>query len=212
MGSPRCRSEGAEPGRRDNSRSAVFAKLGSTVRFAGEAGPGHVGIAGRRPSRGRIARMGWARHIVCSSRAHLGVARATRRAGGRHSSTPSGVGTAACTSGTGSGGTGAELGNACAFVRAGARSRTACVGPVMGLAAGRALCACSPGARRTSMGIAGRTIQGRHSDRAIVEPPRSGMEPARSGVLCAGSAGLDGLGRTPSRGSSATANRRAVVE
>lgn len=201
MGSPRCRSQGAESGRSDSSRSAaVFAKLGSSGRFAAEAGPGHVGIAGSRHARGGIARVGWARRTGRSSRAHMGVARgtlcsrATCRAGRRPSSTPSDVGIAACARGTGPGGSGAELGRACD-------------GPVMGRAAGSALFARAPDARArcTSVGIAGRPIQGRHPDRAV-------LEPARSGGLRTGSARLHGLGRSPSRGRGATADRRTVVE
>jgi hypothetical protein len=195
VGSTRRRSQAAESGRSDSGRSAaVFAKLGSAGRIAGEAGPGHVGIAGSRRAGSRIARVGWARHTGGSSRADMGVAsstRGTRHAGRRLSGTPSDMGIAAFARGTGPGGAGAKLGRA--FVFAAACPRTAY-------------------ARFTSVGIAGRPTQGRHSYGAVLEPASSSMEPTPAGGVSTGGARLHGLGPTPSCGSGATADCRTVVE
>jgi hypothetical protein len=185
VGSARRRCQGAESGRGDSGRSAaVFAKLGSTGRFACEAG--HVGIAGSRPARSRLARVGWARHTCSSSRADMGFARSvrssrsSRRVRRRASGTSPDVGIAATARGAGPRGSCAELGRACA-------SR---------IGASRA---------STSVGTARRTIQACLPDGAVLEPARP------VGVSAVGAL-LYGLGCTATCGSGATADRRTVVE
>jgi hypothetical protein len=209
MGSARRRCQGAESGRGDSGGSAaILAKLGSTRRFACEAG--HVGIAGSRLSRSRIARVGWGRHTCRSSRADMGVARSarsTRRVRRRVFCTPSDVGIAATAGSAGPRSSCAELG----------RPRSS--GAVMGRATGCAVCACASriAACRapTSVGTARRTICACHPHGAVLEPARSGMEPTRAGGVraggvCAGGASLHGLGCTAICGG-ATADRRTIL-
>jgi len=228
VGSARRRCQGTKSGRGDSGRSAaVFAELGSTGRFACEAG--HVGIAGSRLARSRLARVGWGRRTRRSSRADMGVtrsARSTRSTGRvrrRVFSTPSDVGVAATAGSAGPRASRAELGRACGFLFAAARSRSACrsvvgrprsSGAVMGRATGCAVCASASriGASRvtTSVGTARRTIRVCHPHGAVLEPARAGMEPDRAGGVRAGGASLHGLGCTAICGG-ATADRCAIV-
>ena len=221
MGSARRRCQGTKSGRGDSGRSAaVFAELGSTGRFACEAG--HVGIAGSRLARSRLARVGGGRRTCRSSRADMGVtrsARSTRSTGRvrrRVFSTPSDVGVAATAGSAGPRASRAELGRACGFLFAAARSRSACrsvvgrprsSGAFMGRATGCAVCACASriGASRvtTSVGTARRTIRVCHPHGAV-------LEPARAGGVRASGASLHGLGCTAICGG-ATADRRAIV-
>jgi len=207
MGSARRRCQGAESGRGDSGGSAaILAELGSTRRFACEAG--HVGIAGSRLSRSRLSRVGWGRRTCRGSRADMGVARSarsarsTRRVRRRVFCTPSDVGIAATAGSAGPRSSCAELG----------RPRSS--GAVMGRATGCAVCAPASriGACRapTSVGTARRPIRACHPHGAVLEPARSGMEPARAGGVCAGGASLHRLGCTAICGG-ATADRRTIL-